>query len=533
MQATDNTPEKFRDLCLLTAILVVAACARFYCLDQNALTAGELSNLLPCDAHGWLAMAAQYSGNSGMPPGYPTLICQFTDWTSNAEFFVRALSAVAGIASVYLVYLLGRFFLSPTSGLLAAAALATNLQLILLDRTATLYPVLSLFMLVHSYCFCRLLIARDNAASRNIAVNLTGDRWGFQWHWQPGFSCDARFLLGFWISGALAFYTSTISLVLLITELVASFFLVEAGKRRMVFRSVWVPLLVAMLPWMPAFYERRHWALHGHLFEIAEISTVVSNLRNLLPVNVASLRNQSLTMLVAMLTISTIFVWGKYSQRQKQFLMLVGVQILVGMMAIWLIKASDPQSYFYFLFIWVLIVAETVAIYLRKISSAVIHRGLVIIVALIVTSAQIAIISKNKVYQKNTYNGFEISARIIGDDKAFMNANKNVLISSRLFVYYLKKYGIYGESDLIDDQIIVDAAKRALGNTEFYYLEYSNMDPDFSDNYPAFEKLSKNYKIRCLNKGLGFRITKFSSEAFPAESKVEECIAHLSKGITL
>lgn len=533
MQLTDNAPEKLLEQCLLTVILVVAACARFYCLDQNALSAAELSNLLACDAPGWLAMVAQYLGNSGMPPAYPTLLCQFSSWTSHAEFFARALSAAAGIASVYMVYLFGRYFLSPISGLLAAAAVATNLQMILLDRTATLYPLLTLFMLAHSYCFCRLLVACDSTSSRNIAVNLTGERWGLQWHWRPGFSCDARFLLGFWISGALAFYTSTIALVLLITELALCFFLVESGKRRIVLQTLWIPLLVAMLPWMPLLYERRQWALHGNIFEMGGIQYFVSRLQGLLPVNAASLRNQFVILLVSALTVGVMFIRGQYSEIQKRFLLFIGIQIIAGMMTIWFIKASDPQSYFYFLCILVLVVAETAAVYIRKFPAAIFRKGLVVAIVVAVVFFQIDKIRKNKVYEKASFSGFEVAARIIRDDKSFMSDGRKVFTSQNLFGYYLRKYGITAENELRSGQAVIDAADRALGNKEFYYLEYSSLDADFRNDYPVFQQLSQKYNIRCLSKGGSFRITKFSSEALPAEYKVEQCLSYLSKGIAL
>lgn len=533
MQATDNISEKFRDLCLLTAILVVAAGARFYCLDQNALATGELSNLLVCDARGWLEMVARYTGNSGMPPVYPTLLCQFTDWTSNAEFLVRALSAAAGIASVYMTYLFGRYFLSSTTGLLAAAALATNLQLVLLDRTATLYPVLMLFMLVHSYCFCRLLVVCDSTASRNIAVNLTGDRWGIQWHWQPGFSCDARFLLGFWISGALAFYTSTIALILLVTELAASFFLVGRGKRLMVLRLLWIPLLVAMLPWVPSLYERKQWALHGNLFEVTGISTISLRLENFLPVSLATLKIQFMIVLASILAIGVTLARRQYAQVQKRFLLFSGAQLVIAVMAMWFIKASDPQSYFYFLCIAILIPAEAVAIGIRKIPSAALQSGMVVVIALIAMSVQSGINRKNKIYQKESFDGFELAARIIRDDKSFMGGNRTVFMTKPIFAYYLRKYGIYEENTSKPDEAVIDAANKALGNKEFYYLEYAAKDQDFSNDHPVFRQLSQSYKIQCLSKGGGFRITKFSSETPSAEGKVEECLAHLSKGATL
>ena len=49
MKVTDIPTEKIWELCLLTTILVVAACVRFYALDQNGLSVSELSNLALCD----------------------------------------------------------------------------------------------------------------------------------------------------------------------------------------------------------------------------------------------------------------------------------------------------------------------------------------------------------------------------------------------------------------------------------------------------------------------------------------------------
>ena len=532
MEVSGNTSEKLLELGLLTIILVTAACARFYSLDLEALSAGELSNLAVCDVSGWYAMVVQFAGNSGMPPVYPTLLCQFTAWTSNAEFFVRAVSSLAGVVSVYIVYLFGKHFFSATNGLLAAAVAATSFQIILVDREATLNALLALGMLIHSYCFCRLLMLENTPTSQSIDMDIKEAGWSLQWSWKPNFVCDARFLLGFWISGALVFYTSPVSLILLITELMASVFLVAANSRSKVLRALWLPILIMMLPWMPTLYGLSKWILEGHLFGLQSLAGMTGKLHNLSPVDPAFLKIYCGLATISAVLIGIMLLKKQYRLPQKQFLYFLGLQFLTALLAIGLISVSAAQSYMYLLILALIIVVEPISFLIEKYSISNLRNGLLMLVVLAIISSQIASNKRYKIYKINGYNGFELTARIIRDDQSFMKGNKMVFTSKGFPKYYLEKYGVISSSDYFHSEDMAEKIHNSMESKEFYYLEYSGADRGFSLEHPVFRQLTEKYKILCMTKGGGFRVTKFSGEP-PQNETAPECRVRLSGAMEL
>ncbi|HSC74965.1 MAG TPA: glycosyltransferase family 39 protein [Pseudomonadales bacterium] len=527
MQATDNLSAKTWELCVLTVIMVVATCARFYSLDKLGLSASELSSLVVCDASDWLAMARQYTGTSGLPPAYPLLLCQFTEWTSNAEFFVRALSCITGVASVYVVYLLGKCFFSPASGLLAAAVVATNFQAILLDRTATLYPLLAFGMLVHSYCFCRLLMMRDDASGRKITASASGDRWSLQWHWQPAFACEARFLLGFWASGVLVFYTSTISLALLIAEFVASWFLVAASHRRQVLKSMWLPLLITMLPWLPTMAGFYKWILQGNL--LGTPPSVLDNLQWLVPVFYPGIK-KIVTALIVVLFVVIAVQKIKQQQSQPQILFLVSAmfQLLAAIACALFIVASSPESYAYFRKLTTILLVYPVVLLITFIPWT-IWRNIFIVMA--VVSIMILQTNSNyrfKLYDRAGESGFALVEKIVSEDQRFMAGKKEIFSNSVLFDYYFLKYGVTEKSSTLLSEEKANILRYMANDHGFYYLEFSGSDETFSHEYPVYLALSKQYKVVCLTKLPWIRVTKFSTDAAMNEDQVVDCRSYSS-----
>lgn len=121
------------------AVLVAAAGLRFAALGRNNLWFDELYNV-------WTArfpLGDQLA--EGLAAGHPPLYYLVARaWFSLGEngFWVRSLSALAGVVLVWLMYLLGRELASRQAGLWAAALTAVSPMLIGYSRAATFYSLL-------------------------------------------------------------------------------------------------------------------------------------------------------------------------------------------------------------------------------------------------------------------------------------------------------------------------------------------------------------------------------------------------------
>jgi mannosyltransferase len=87
------------------------------------------------------------------PPLYYALTWFWTQVTGTSEWGLRSLSAVAGVATIPVAYLVGRELRGPRAGLLAAALVAVNPMLLWYSQEARAYALLGLFCAL-SLLFC-------------------------------------------------------------------------------------------------------------------------------------------------------------------------------------------------------------------------------------------------------------------------------------------------------------------------------------------------------------------------------------------
>jgi len=543
-----NTPlreaEQFWHRCALVAILAVAACTRFYALDQISLSSNELANLAVCNVEGWLAMVHQYhANNGGMPPLYPTLLCIVTGLTSDTEFFVRSLSALAGLGGIYFLYITGRDFISPTAGLLAAALMATELRTILVNRDATLYSLLALLLLIHNYCFCRLFFSTDCHTRRPLSLGYRSNAIDFHWSWHPDFPADACCLMGFWMSAALAFYTSPMSLVQILSEVLASAVLIRHSTLfpdwRVAMRSLWLPLLIVMLPWLPMFHKSSEWVLQGHLFAFQSFNIVQEQTRNLMPLD-----PRFRYTIAALLALFTLFVAARNIKAlhwlnnnifpSGNWIVFILLQLFIAAISLWLLLPASQLSYVYFWWVFILLLLAPIAVGIDLIPSNLIKNAIIGICVAIVFGMQISSNAYYKLYILGGNADFRLVANIIHDDSHFMSGNKNILMSGDVFKHYLDVTGVITtNTSTISTENAATNIAAAKDNSEFYYLEYSPYDRDMQQQSSAFQALVGQYKSVCSTKLPWLRVIKFSRDTSAADKTARDCRAYLSGVPTL
>jgi 4-amino-4-deoxy-L-arabinose transferase-like glycosyltransferase len=529
--------ETFWHHCLLVVILGVAACLRFYSIDTTSLSPDEVISVNACQAEGWFSMLSAYQTYSGMPPLYPSLLCAFTHLVGHADFFTRGLSALTGLASIYAIYLLGRDTHSVSHGLLAAAVMASSFQqAIVFDRSATLYSLLALGQIIHCLCFFHLLI-RPSPTHRHFTQNFYGIRSTIEWKWHPDFPSDSRYLIGFWLSGALVFYTSPIAIIQFFCELAVSALLVnrlQSSRTRIeLMRSLWMPLFIVCLPWVPVLYGVTSWVLQGNLFLFN--SQTVSLWQKLQPLFPSS--PLMLNVLVALLTMSFAQLAFNsiraHQEKSKQdiFLFFATFQVLVAGLSLQFI-ASDAHSYLYYWWILALLLVKPVSSAIELLPT-VLGRKLVIgIVALTVITFQTRLAVQERFYQPIWIRDFRQAVQIIHDDTSFMKSSKPVFSTSDLFNHYLEIDGINNNPQpLLDDNAPPETITALTKMDKFYFLEYLPYDMNLEHESPSFKLLSSLYQTACMTKLPWIRIAKFTTGTIP--SPAPDCHDHLSGNLTL
>jgi 4-amino-4-deoxy-L-arabinose transferase-like glycosyltransferase len=538
MNLAPGETEQFWHQCTLIMILVIAACARFYSLDLLSLSADGLQNLSYCGIEDWWDMAVANHTHSGMTPLYPTLMCQVTAWANNNEFFARAPSALAGLAAIYFIYLTGRDFISPTAGLLAAAIMATEFQAIDLSQDATLYSLLALLCLVHNYCFCQLFFSTNCYQNHPLSISRHGDKRDFHFSWRPAFPADACCMLGFWVSGALAFYTSPMALIQLLSEVLASAFLIKraAGifpQWRLAMRSLWLPLFIVILPWLPIFYEYRGWIMDGHLFAFQNLGTLWGHIQEVLPINPALLNICiALTVLCVLFMTAFRLLKNRYPTNFPLISFML-FQFGIATVSLWLVLPASPLSYFYYWWMFILLIQIPVAFGIDSTPPAY-RKAIVAIAVTLILVLQIKSNAYYHLYDKEKGGDFRLAAQIIHDDQEFMKTCRDIVMSSSLFEYYLEKNDIkLSNFTVLDAGTALNTRDTSTDHSVFYYLEYAPYDKNLQNETAAVQAFTNQYKKVCMTTLPWIQVIKFSRDVSIANNEPIDCRTYLSGVVAL
>ena len=98
-----------------------------------------------------------FSGHGLETPGYYLMLKGWMALFGPGEFAVRLLSAVLGMVSVYLVFLVGARLFGPWVGLAAAGLAAINPLLVWLSQEVRMYMPAATLALGSTYCLLRAL----------------------------------------------------------------------------------------------------------------------------------------------------------------------------------------------------------------------------------------------------------------------------------------------------------------------------------------------------------------------------------------
>jgi 4-amino-4-deoxy-L-arabinose transferase-like glycosyltransferase len=142
---------------IVAGLTVLAAALRFATLGVQSYHHDEIVTASRILRDGfWHAMDAVGFSESA-PPLYYALAWAWTQLTGTGEFGLRSLSALAGVATVPVAYLLGLELRGRRAGILAAAFVAVNPMLLWYSQEARGYALLTLLTSVAALYFVRAL----------------------------------------------------------------------------------------------------------------------------------------------------------------------------------------------------------------------------------------------------------------------------------------------------------------------------------------------------------------------------------------
>ncbi|MGC1853278.1 MAG: glycosyltransferase family 39 protein, partial [Solirubrobacterales bacterium] len=146
---------------IVAGLTVAAAALRFATLGAQAYHHDEIvtaSRVLRADF--WHAMEAVGFSESA-PPLYYALAWFWTQIAGTGEVGLRSFSALAGVATVPVAYLLGAELRSRRTGIVAAALVAVNPMLLWYSQEARSYALLALLTALAALYFVRALRTGD------------------------------------------------------------------------------------------------------------------------------------------------------------------------------------------------------------------------------------------------------------------------------------------------------------------------------------------------------------------------------------
>jgi uncharacterized membrane protein len=159
---------------ILIGILVFAAALRFYHIDFQSIWLDEVITMKECNPK--ISFKESYDIMAiweNNPILYYYLVKINSIIFGHSTFVVRMLSAIIGILSVYLFYLLGKEISNKKTGLIAAVLASVNYFFILYSQEARAYILLTFFTILSFYKLIQFLKTNTLRSAIYYGLSLT------------------------------------------------------------------------------------------------------------------------------------------------------------------------------------------------------------------------------------------------------------------------------------------------------------------------------------------------------------------------
>jgi hypothetical protein len=159
---------------IIIAILIVASVLRFWNLFNIPFTYDEFSALFRTQYDSFSEMISKGARVDGHPVGIQVFLYYYTKLVGFNEGWVKLPFILAGIASVYLIWRIGREWFSPLVGLLSAATIAFMHYTIVYSQIARPYGSGFFFTLLMLLGWSRIVLAKNEIHWKNYVYFILG-----------------------------------------------------------------------------------------------------------------------------------------------------------------------------------------------------------------------------------------------------------------------------------------------------------------------------------------------------------------------
>ncbi len=186
----DKKNDKVLSVTIIIAILLLSSFLGFYKLNSESLWEDELSTIGEAKIDSKIILGGLISEH---PPLYVLFIKMWMKFFGNSEFSVRAPSAIFGIFSVGLIYILAKKAYDERTGLISALLLCTSQFFIRYQQEARAYSALLFFSILSTVIFLYLIEKHSPALS--LGYSVVG-ALGINFHYFMGFVLIGHFAYG-------------------------------------------------------------------------------------------------------------------------------------------------------------------------------------------------------------------------------------------------------------------------------------------------------------------------------------------------
>jgi len=169
-----NTLQYFKGNNLIAFfIVIIAAILRFYKFSEIPYTLDELSALLRTNYDSYTDLINLGILRDGHPAGVQSFLFYWVKIFGYSEAAVKLPFIICGIASVWLVYIIGKKWFNSTVGLLSAAFIATIQFTVMYSQIERPYASGLFFFLLFVYFWSNIIIEKRNQLYNWIGFSIS------------------------------------------------------------------------------------------------------------------------------------------------------------------------------------------------------------------------------------------------------------------------------------------------------------------------------------------------------------------------
>ena len=230
-----GTPNNHLSSMLLLLIVLIGACLRLYKIGSNSLWFDEAISVWFANESLGNIIIKQTSADVH-PPFYYIVLSLWINVFGNGEFEVRLLSAIFGILSIPLLYLIVKNLFGTLPALISALMLALSPFHVYYSQEARMYSILTFCVLLSIFFMVKMLsIGKEPTQTKKTIF----------------------YSIGYVISTLASLYCHNVALLLPIAQ---NFFFIIFWNRHRPFLKFWIPSLLTIIilwaPWTPSFLEQ-------------------------------------------------------------------------------------------------------------------------------------------------------------------------------------------------------------------------------------------------------------------------------------